>query len=243
MRILTGDECGLLKETIPELSRCSDSAGVTQPASDEGVSRLDYDGSPGTMSRSRGLVGMTFVPCHDGDDIAYSALRVDGSVERWQGSIPKEVGKSGISKSAGRYQMTHSWKNIFATNGKTAGDTKHSPTVGRTTAIAGSKSSSSDPKNIIACCTSMGRISVMDMFHLEKGVVAQYDAFKVNANNDRITVTKGKFQNRDIATSMAIDPADSSRIAIGGRERETILLDIETGKNLWKVSDNIILLY
>ena len=44
MRILTGDECGLLKEVIPEISRNANPTerGMVQASADcEGVSRLD----------------------------------------------------------------------------------------------------------------------------------------------------------------------------------------------------------
>eukprot|EP00560_Eucampia_antarctica_P007552 CAMPEP_0197827010 /NCGR_PEP_ID=MMETSP1437-20131217/3893_1 /TAXON_ID=49252 ORGANISM="Eucampia antarctica, Strain CCMP1452" /NCGR_SAMPLE_ID=MMETSP1437 /ASSEMBLY_ACC=CAM_ASM_001096 /LENGTH=549 /DNA_ID=CAMNT_0043427707 /DNA_START=23 /DNA_END=1672 /DNA_ORIENTATION=- len=256
MRIITGDECGLLKEVIPELSRCPDgsgkaSAGIAQPATDEGVSRVlennDVDNGTSKMRRSRGVVGMTFVPPqqnnNDNNNLAqYCALRVDGSVERWQGQIPQNGESTNFknnvsSKSAGRYTKTHSWNNVFHNQQKEEEKGESNKNVGRPIAIVGSSSSSTN-KKVIACCTSMGKVTIMDMFNLEKGVVAQYSAFNVNENNNKITVTKGSFQNRDIATSMAMDPApESNRIAIGGRERETILLDMETGKQIWKAKN------
>jgi hypothetical protein len=63
--------------------------------------------------------------------------------------------------------------------------------------------------------------------------VATYEPHGKNST-PTISYTKGNFSNNDITTAMAMD-FDGQRLALGGRERETILLDIATGAVLWKV--------
>jgi hypothetical protein len=86
-------------------------------------------------------------------------------------------------------------------------------------------------------------VSVIDTNDFGKGVVAQYDAYSKGnrAAPSKISHTRGQFENRDIATAMTMS-TDAQKIVIGGRERAANMLDVESGKNIWKVrsvySDN-----
>ena len=87
----------------------------------------------------------------------------------------------------------------------------------------------------------MGLISVVDTNNIEKGVVAQYNAYAKGKGNaaTKITYTGGNFINRDIATAMAMSEY-GQKIVVGGRERAATMMDIETGEKIWKVSANFV---
>jgi len=299
MRIITGDECGLLKETIPELSRPSDDGNnkLTSPASDEGVSRIEVNNMNGDeddqqqlqqqqyrQSRSRGIVGLAFLPQpsndDDGDDddendneeeeekfntnkkFQFAALRVDGSVESWEGRVngaTKTFTKKNkirwSSRNAGQYyQHNVISSNVFATpdigedndeNQMEKKEKKKSETFTASRPIkivspykSSSLTTSTPP--ILACCDSWGRLSILNTTNniLAKdgendGIVARYNAFGTNNDDAKVSILKGNAPNVDVATACVIDSA-GCRIAVGGRERETVLLDVETGKFLWK---------
>ena len=89
------------------------------------------------------------------------------------------------------------------------------------------------PSSIVACCSSMGSISIVDTSIQGTCIKAQYDVY-AKSNGSKISYTKGAFANRDIASGMSMN-FSGDRIAVGGRERAAIILDIETGKQLWKV--------
>jgi hypothetical protein len=76
---------------------------------------------------------------------------------------------------------------------------------------------------------------VVDSNAIEKGVVARYDTYGKGNRSDPSTIgyTKGKFLNRDIATSLAMS-IDSKSVVVGGRERAATMMDVETGKQTWK---------
>ena len=248
MRIITGDECGLLKETIPEISRNlnpTERGAVQASANCEGVMRLDGPHQrPQHQTRRRGIVGLARLPPaivgdggddDDGDDssspFAFAALRVDGTVETWASRRP--IVKRGKPTEVATYQMLSETSNVFA-NHKSEGDSDEGKHVtGRPIGIC---SSGGMESSITACVDSMGRLTLLNMAAIEsdKSVVAQYNAFA--GKSKTISYTKGNFANNDIATALAMD-ADASRVAVSGRERETTLLDIETGDILWKAKN------
>jgi hypothetical protein len=243
MRIITGDECGLLKETIPELSRLnSDGKQSLHHTGDVGVTRLD-DMLPGgelNMARTRGVVDLAFceVDSTNHEDypegrISFCALRTNGSVENWEGFCPNKSKEDRIC--GGLYKCSQKIDNVFESQNKdeTPGY------VGRPVAMCSAhpyhKISCGASRNVITCCSSSGIVSVIDANEIKKGIVSQYDAYsKDNAEPSKIKYTKGEFVNRDIATAMAMS-IDAQKIVVGGRERAATMIDIETGKKIWKV--------
>jgi len=116
---------------------------------------------------------------------------------------------------------------------------------------------------ILATCDSIGTISLINTNKLSDGVISTYNAFDIDTtssssstgggsklptpssskNNSNsihtLTYTRGRYANVSITTSIAIDSSGNGnecKLAVGGRERGVRLLDLETGKLLWKVS-------
>ena len=123
-----------------------------------------------------------------------------------------------------------------------------------------SSTSTSDKNNnpILATCDSIGTISIINASNLSKGVVSTYNAFNLDTTNKlhtpssskneigtgTLTYTKGRFANTSIATCFALGGSEQDgngdggyRLAVGGRERGVRVLDLESGKLLWKVRD------
>lgn len=241
MRILTGDECGLLKESIPELSRKYEGTQGTQPSIDMGVSRLGDDSGRLQMSRKRGVLALSFCQSHSTNDIhgdgslSFCAFRADGSLEKWEGFSPFKSKEDRIC--SGTYKLSKMLGDVFVDK-----DTRHQTYTGKPIKMCTAYNNQFIPsdtisRNIIACCSSMGHISVVNSDAIEKGVVARYNAYgNCKRNNpDAIGYTKGAFQNRDIATSMAMS-IDSKCVVVGGRERAATIIDLETGERIWKVN-------
>lgn len=251
MRIITGDECGLLKETIPEASRNlnpTERGAVQASANCEGVTRLDGPHQqPQHQTRRKGVVGLAKLPSSivglldddeggedDGDTsspFTFAALRADGTVETWTSSRP--VVKRGKPTELATYHMLGATPNVFANHGSEDKSDEGKEDAGRPIGIC---SSSRMESSITACVDSMGRLTVLNMAATEsdKSVVAQYNAFA--GKSKTISYTKGNFANNDIATALAMN-ADATCIAVSGRERETTLLDVETGDILWKAKN------
>ena len=115
--------------------------------------------------------------------------------------------------------------------------------------VSNTTNASSENKNsILTTCDSIGTISLINANNMSKGVVATYNAFDIDIdsilspssskNNSSakgtLTYTKGGFANTCIATALALC-GESEKIAVGGRERGMRILDLESGKLLWKV--------
>mmetsp|Transcript_17655 Transcript_17655/g.20099 ORF Transcript_17655/g.20099 Transcript_17655/m.20099 type:complete len:235 (+) Transcript_17655:107-811(+) len=234
MRIITGDECGVLKESIPELSRPKENVKEAKLPIDLGVSRIAGDVE--TMCRSRGIVDLSFCRSSelDTDDVSgnlsFCALRANGTLERWDGVAPFTSKPDRLC--GGSYKKTHSIDNIFQMKDKKEAH------VGRPIAMSSilryQHCADIARSNIVACCSSVGVVSIFDTHQMEKGIRAQYSAYGKSGKDPVLTYTKGKFTNRDMATVMAMD-FDAKRVVIGGRERAATMLDVETGEKIWKV--------
>mmetsp|Transcript_7668 Transcript_7668/g.15637 ORF Transcript_7668/g.15637 Transcript_7668/m.15637 type:complete len:594 (-) Transcript_7668:67-1848(-) len=116
-----------------------------------------------------------------------------------------------------------------------------------------SSSSSNSNNPILACADSMGNISILNSHNLQKGVVSTYNAFELStnqiiqaqnkaniksttSNNAVLTYTKGRYANTAICTALELC-SGGNRLAIGGRERGVRVLDLESGKLLWKAKN------
>lgn len=245
MRIITGDECGLLKETIPELSRLnSDVKQSYHHTGDVGVTRLDDFQTDGelNMARTRGVVDLAFCELDSTHDdysegsISFCALRINGNLEKWEGFCPNKSKEDRIC--GGVYKLSEKIDNVFESQHKS----EISGYVGRPVAMCASHpyqkiSSGSHTRNVITCCSSSGIVSVIDVNDIQKGIVSQYDAYsKDNADRPKIQFTKADIVNRDIATAMAMS-TDAQKIVVGGRERAATMIDVETGKKIWKAKN------
>lgn len=241
MRLVTGDECGLLKECIPELSRSesNDKDGPilpprynSTPIRREGVSRLDPHER---QTRQRGVIDLAFLNDHDnGDDrsTSYSlaALRIDGSVEFWDGSAKNR-------KSFGSYEKIHSTiENVF--QDKVANGSRSNPFIrplGLGVFGKHARLCAGDTCGNLAILPYPSSVESQD--DIPGKVVQRYNAYSnAKQRSDTISYTPGKHVNNHTATAMACDGVHG-RVAFGGRERETTLVDIVSGKVVFKAKN------
>jgi hypothetical protein len=250
MRIITGDECGWIKEVIPEVSRPLEDSKKSV-ATDEGISRLEANGV--VPSRSNGIVSLSFVPSNPNDstettenedirtEFSMAALRRNGTVETWDCQMNHQTAEPTTQrpKQPGTYRQRGSVANVFASFQKE--ETKQNTNVVPISMISSMKKQDTDgttqanhnPNNpILACVDGMGRLSLVHAW--KKEIVATYEPF----SSRNIGFTKGDMVNTQVCTAMAMDHA-GERVALGGRERPCTLLDMETGKAIWKVRTNI----
>jgi hypothetical protein len=132
---------------------------------------------------------------------------------------------------------------------------KHDMTTATNTA---NTANSNNNNPILACADSLGNISLLNSHKLQKkgGVVQTYNAFDLstnqiinsqtisstannsgtNNNTAILTYTKGRYSNTSICTAIEICH-DGERLAVGGRERGVRLLDLESGKLVWKAKN------
>jgi hypothetical protein len=245
MRIITGDECGLLKESIPELSRPKDDAvkDARIPV-DVGVSRLGSNVDK--MCRTRGVVDLSFCQSsgsQQSDDesgsLGFCALRANGSLEQWEGTAPFQSKEDRLC--GGTYNMTHTVNNIFESKENKEDSCRGRP-IAVCTALQYQNFTNTNRSNIVACCSSVGMISILNSCHLDRGVKAHYDAYSKSNSNTKLGYLKGNFTNRDMATAMAMDN-EAKRVVVGGRERAVTMLDVETGEKIWTVRLSLFVVY
>jgi ribosome biogenesis protein NSA1 len=227
MRLIAGDECGLLKECIPELSQKEkDPNAPVAPrnampdVTKEGVCRIDPNA---TQTRSKGIVDMAFmdlkhsVAGDNGDEtyaglFSYAALRTNGVVEIWSGDTKHE------KKKHGTYCLSHTTKNVFAS----MGDSPRPLGIGYL----------STHKRI--CVGDMlGNVVILDGTN---NIVGTHNAYTTSKRGSSISYTQGSVENTQLATAMAFDSVHG-RIAVGGRERETTLLDVNSGQVVFKAKN------
>jgi hypothetical protein len=114
-------------------------------------------------------------------------------------------------------------------------------------------SSSNSNNPILACADSMGNISLLNSNNLQKGIVSTYNAYDLStnqiinaqskdnrksttSNNAVLTYTKGRYANTAICTALELC-SGGEQLAVGGRERGVRVLDLESGKLIWKAKN------
>lgn len=209
MRILTGDECGIIKETIPEVGRkVTPDFGPTNATAhhvtiDKGIQLISPD-SP--LSRDRSVVDMAWIS----PSKQFATLRADSSIEFY--SMECET------QEQGTYNCMSSVEDIFSIQEKN----EHVSVLGM-----------GYTKDRLCASDTIGNIAVVDP--RKASVVATHFAYNSSSKEKKmISYTKGQYENKHQATAMAVH---SGRVATAGRERETALLDLETGKLTWKAKN------
>eukprot|EP00532_Pseudo-nitzschia_australis_P013564 CAMPEP_0168221948 /NCGR_PEP_ID=MMETSP0140_2-20121125/10263_1 /TAXON_ID=44445 /ORGANISM="Pseudo-nitzschia australis, Strain 10249 10 AB" /LENGTH=486 /DNA_ID=CAMNT_0008151225 /DNA_START=116 /DNA_END=1576 /DNA_ORIENTATION=+ len=219
MRLVTGDECGLLKEVIPEVGyKKKDPNALIQPHSamidvtTKGMVRVD---PKEPQKRDRGVIDMVWMDEGDDFNSSFSVLRKNGSVDLWTANIEKK-------KSFGQYSLNHSTSNnIFGTN--------DSP---RPLGLGFFRQ-----QNRLVAGDMLGNIVVLDNKNENKyDIIQTYNSYTSNKGGSTISYTPGKMENIQLATAVAFDTI-RRRAAVGGREREVCLTDISTGKLVFKTKN------
>lgn len=226
MRVLTGDECGVLKETI-----------TTYRPKQDPIHKHDLDvksnshlvDPSSSLSRSRGIIDLQSTTpssfwsdgAEKSDELSFAALRANGSVEFWNASAPSS---SKQKNNAMKYELLHSNANIFDNNDNE--DTLKQKPLGMG-AIS---------KDRMCIVDSLANVSVVHNTNGE--IVKQFNAYAANKKKGEATIsyTKGQHQNNQIATAMTVNPLHSV-VAVGGRERETTMVDLETGQVVFKAKN------
>lgn len=225
MRLITGDECGLLKEVIPELGRkkkdptalIQRSCAMIDVTTRGAVSRVD---SREIQKRDRGVVDMVWM--HEGDDSTigeassstFSVLRNNGSVDLWTADIKNK-------KSFGKHSLKLSTPgNIFGTNERP-----------RPLGLG-----FFDEQNRLCAGDMLGNIAVLDCTKNKCDVVQTYNSYTSSKRGNTLSYTPGKLENVQLATALAFDTT-RARVAVGGREREVCITDISTGKLVFKTKN------
>ena len=229
MRLLSGDECGLLKEIIPEIGRKKKGPNdIVQPYNamadviKEGVYRVDPKES---QKRNRGVVDMVWIDEGDGStesdggsSSSFSVLRKNGSVDLWTANIDNK-------KTFGQHTLEYSTpNNIFGGDGS---DNPRPLGLGFF-----------HQHNKLCAGDMLGNLVILDLKKDKNkcNVIQTYNAYTANKSNTTISYTPGNLENSQIATCIAFDTANA-RAAIGGREREVCLVDILTGKQVFKTKN------
>ncbi|KAL9187552.1 hypothetical protein ACHAXT_001655 [Thalassiosira profunda] len=193
----------------------------------------------------------------------FAALRTNGTVETWTASrqsaglSPREANITAASyrkvgELAGGVLLPHNQDGGGETDGGEAAKGWHARQPVRPIGMASNYTPNYDHSQsdnpILAACDSVGTLSLLDPRHLSRGVVATYRAFDVDPASSlphpssskngigkgTLSYTRGRFANNHIAACVAIR---GGRVAVGGRERGVRVLDLETGKLLWKAKN------
>ena len=222
MRLITGDECGLLKEcnTALAMKASSKTKGTTSssaiPSSTvvtsekDGILRINPIEH---ASRRHGVVALAWNK--PGLDDRFSSLHMDGVVELWERNCNENTTKR---PSFGKYRHAGTIANVFG-----SADALSRP--------MGLSRLSRNGKNLLCACNHAGKVVLLSPDSDEQHL-SSFDAFPLK------TPTTGE-NNKSVCprfSAMAIDEP-TGRIAMGGKERETTLFDLETSKQVWKAKN------
>lgn len=212
MRLVTGDECGLLKECIPELSRKEEDENPPSRISKEGVKRVD---NRELQTRKRGVVDVALLSgVDDSLSLSFAALRQNGCIDFLDGDISNRW-------SYGEYDKNLTVNNVFSDTGCTGKPRPLGLGFFR-------------QQNRICAGDMFGNITIINGKNGK--IVEQYNGYATSKGRKTVSYTPGNNINAQLATAICCDPVNG-RVAIGGRERETTLLDLSTGNIVFKAKN------
>ena len=218
MRLITGDECGLLKECIPGLVKHKDQAKTTNSfqlktpvVSDQGIRRIN---NGDRSSRRRGVVSLAWTKADA--DTEFASLHMDGTVELWERSVHEHT------RAFAAYRHGRKIHNIFAT------PTENSTLDPLSRPLSLSRFDK-DGKSFLCACNMAGKVVLIDPDESQtEPVLSSFSAFK--------TSTSDKESRYPIVSAMAVD-RKQGHVACGGKERETVLWDLQTSQQVWKAKN------
>jgi len=277
MRLITGDECGVLKECIPELVKMGQAKdsnhtaalakpGIVPVSTSAGIQRILDTNDQSVASRRRGIVGLTWISSpptnssteDDASNQTFACLRVDGSVQVWKrnddGAKSVDDRKSQIQFGSYR-RIRQCTQNIFTSS---TGESEVSKER-----LAGQQTSSSQIRLASSPLSPLNRPLTLASLGMKRpgwlcagnsqGEVTLLNTHLHEDNGDRnshVSVVKTfstlnkvkpspsqKGQKEyPLVTAMQLD-LHQHRVALGGKELDVHLYDLETQELVWKAKN------
>lgn len=219
MRLLTGDECGILKECLPSVVKKCD-----EVIKNEGSWILNPREQP---SRRRGIVDLCWTTsqrCVQAASAGFAALRMDGTVQVWKRRDRIE------NESFGGYRAISEIADVF-NDGSREADAVLTPFT-RPLGLARLVRSDDDEAPalcLLAACNAQGTVSILNINQDSKpSVVRHFPTFGASP-----TTNDAQYP---LACCMGVNET-KQWIAVGGKDRETSIYDLESASRIWKTKN------
>jgi len=192
------------------------------------------------MSRRNAVVGLTWtIP----EVRHFAALRVDGTVQVWEGSGNNDEPISGSSSSRepGRYRLSVEIPRVFSTTEAAGGNNEEGPTGARgsssTSKAIGIHSLEASSHSRLVACNAAGTIAVINPFAEDDSnhVVSKFDTLASSGAKQQQQSSQAQGENAH-TTAFTVQPT-TGVAAVGAKDREIVLWDLETGQRQWKAKN------
>jgi len=242
--------------------RIADASGVGQQQQ-----QRDGDASSSSlcMDRRRGVVDLTWAgsspsPGGGGDSDSssnrrgtfFACLRMDGTVRLWES---KGSSNDNGSSTGTKYRRVAELSNISASSNSeskegddsdsgSSSSSSSSPSANdallfsQPLALEDLSSTTADCLRLCAC-NGAGDVSILGGNYSgqqEMSVVKRFNMFDENGKKNADTVAMKQQQMYPLISAMAVNRRNGW-VALGGKDRETVLHDVESGKSLWKAKN------
>lgn len=220
MKLITGDECGLLKECLPSPSQRKDKKNHSTKlpvVKDEGIRILnDQD----RLSRQRGVVGLAWSGCPPNDGGGFASLRMDGSVQLWERREPSQRS----SKSFAMYRQVADLQGVFQHDPDDASVTPQNKPLG----LASFRCDNGN-KSLLAACNARGQVSVIEDKDSVLSIAHRFSTLDTQGQNAKASMYP-------LVGCMGVHESNAW-IGVGGKDRETTIYDLESSKRVWKAKN------
>jgi hypothetical protein len=276
MRVIIGDECGLLKEVVPSSISYAHADDAPSATKVQCITPLEQ------QSRARGIISLAKLQsssflnynahhddtCDDGNDdegnnnsrpadlkFAFAALLRDGSVETYQGhgssvsnnKSPKQDDAAlSPPPSFLKFRKCQVLKDLFVKDNANNGN-KTVPLSSKVIApvqpiglgCCSTNGGGDGSETLMAICSTRGDVSVAKLDNKSSvfNVLEQYDGATIS-NYENQTFGKRSISRHPPCTMTAFGlNAATMQCAVAGRNKETVVMDLTTGKVVWKAKN------
>mmetsp|Transcript_25886 Transcript_25886/g.40177 ORF Transcript_25886/g.40177 Transcript_25886/m.40177 type:complete len:546 (+) Transcript_25886:20-1657(+) len=253
VRLITGDECGLIKETVATTDQPDKGMPLdTKSANIHVIENPDYE-----QTRRHGICALTpFTAsnndnCNNTDDdtlFRFASLRMSGVVELYENSSDLTSKSASASGRSSSFHRTCVVRNVFSPS-----DDEKANVGEEQDAIIpfhyrpkplGLAHLANENDALVACDTA-GNVSILKQHNDTDDDVnsRMADDYQVQTRLNVVDPKKTTNKNDDEASSSnynalsAFTAPNSKSLTFGGRDRETFLYDVETQTVKWKAKN------
>ena len=195
------------------------------------------------MARRNAVVGLTWtIP----EVRQWAALRVDGTVQVWEGSGDDDDDEPSSGSSAVASPVAIDWVWRFPASFRRRRlrekSNEEDPTGARgsssTSKAIGIHSLSAPSHNRLVACDAAGTIAVINPFVEDDSnhVVTKFDTLASSGAKQQQQSSQQQGENAHTTTAFAVQPT-TGVAAVGAKDREIVLWDLETGQRQWKAKN------
>ena len=234
MQLLTGDECGVMKQVLPQVALHEQRQQPKTSFSIKTITDSVHGIRPLTvtptmeMSRRKGIVSMTWTDTDDQHKKSFASLAANGTIHYWQSSSLSSS-KGGTVKNQTYQPVTH-LDNVFATKDRSTSSTDD---IGRPLSLHGL----GKDRRVLCAVNSQGTIVLLPKSSTRDSTTNPTIVTRFSAVSKKPSHLHTPTRPKDHPSVLSAVAVVENWIAMGGRDQDIVVVNATTQQTFWKAKN------